>query len=99
MQKIVPLHDQILVEPIVEKVESAGGIVIPESGQHNDKPMRGKVIAVGPGKLDQAGKRMPVDVKVGDEILFTKYSPNEIKIEGTLYLVLEEKSVLAKITK
>jgi len=97
-QKIVPLLDRILVRPIREdELKSKSGIVIPESVS-KEKPEKGKVVAVGEGKWNEDGdKRVPPSVKVGDMVLFTKYSPDEIKIEGEEYFVLREENILAVI--
>ena len=92
-----PLHDRILVERIEEEEQKVGGIIIPDSAK--EKPQQGKVIAVGQGKADKDGKRIPLDVKDGDTILFGKYSGQEIKIEGSEYLIMREDEVLAVITK
>jgi chaperonin GroES len=92
-----PLHDRILVERIEEEEQKVGGIIIPDSAK--EKPQQGKVIAVGQGKADKDGKRIPLDVAAGDTILFGKYSGQEIKIEGEEYLIMREDEVLAVITK
>jgi chaperonin GroES len=90
---IKPLSDHIFVEALSEEKTTKGGIFIPESTE--EKPEMGKVIAVGPGKTNDEGKIIPLSVKVGDKILFTKYSPNEIKIDDKEYLVIREDDVLA----
>jgi chaperonin GroES len=95
--KIVPLSDQLLVEPIEERID-AGGLVIPP-GKSGEKPARGKVIAAGPGALDRDGKRVTPEVQAGDEILFSKYAPQEFDLEGQKVLLIESKSVLAKIER
>jgi chaperonin GroES len=92
-----PLHDRILVERIEEEEQKVGGIIIPDSAK--EKPQQGKVIAVGAGKADKDGKRIPLDVKDGDTILFGKYSGQEIKIDGNEYLIMREDEVLAVVTK
>jgi chaperonin GroES len=92
-----PLHDRILVERIEEEEQQVGGIIIPDSAK--EKPQQGKVIAVGAGKADKDGKRVPLDVKDGDTILFGKYSGQEIKIDGNEYLIMREDEVLAVVTK
>jgi chaperonin GroES len=92
-----PLHDRILVERIEEEEQKVGGIIIPDSAK--EKPQQGKVIAVGAGKPDKDGKKTPLDVKAGDKILFGKYSGQEIKIDGTEYLIMREDEVLAVIEK
>ena len=93
-----PLHDRILVERIEEDEEQkVGGIIIPDSAK--EKPQQGKVIAVGAGKADKDGKRIPLDVQNGDTILFGKYSGQEIKVDGNEYLIMREDEVLAVVTK
>jgi chaperonin GroES len=93
-----PLHDRILVERLEEEEEQKiGGIIIPDSAK--EKPQQGKVIAVGAGKADKDGKRIPLDVKDGDTILFGKYSGQEIKVDGNEYLIMREDEVLAVVTK
>jgi len=92
-----PLHDRILVQRIEEEEQVVGGIIIPDSAK--EKPQQGKVIAVGAGKADKDGKRIPLDVKATDTILFGKYSGQEIKIEGQEYLIMREDEVLAVVEK
>src|SRR5918998_6201928 len=92
-----PLHDRILVERIEEQEQKIGGIIIPDSAK--EKPQQGRVIAVGAGKADKDGKRIALDVKAGDTILFGKYSGQEIKIEGEEYLIMREDEVLAIVEK
>lgn len=92
-----PLHDRILVTRIEEDEQVVGGIIIPDSAK--EKPQQGKVIAVGAGKADKDGKRIPLDVKDGDTILFGKYSGQEIKIDGQEYLIMREDEVLAIVEK
>lgn len=92
-KKLIPLHDNVIVQPIAEETMTASGIVIPDTAS-KEKPMKGKVVAVGPGKhID--GKVVPVGVKEGDVVIFTKYSPTEIKIEGQELYVLSADSLLA----
>jgi chaperonin GroES len=91
--KIRPLHDRILVERIEEGEVKKGGIIIPDTAK--EKPQEGKVIAVGNGKVTEDGKKIPLDVKAGDRILFGKYSGSEVKIEDKEYLILREEDVLA----
>jgi len=97
MAKIRPLGDRIVVEPIEEEEKTAGGIVLPDTAKK--KPQRGKVIAVGEGRLLDDGKRSPMDIKVGDEVLYGEYSGDEYSIEGKDYLILRESDILAKIEK
>ena len=94
--KIRPLQDRILVERIEEEVKK-GGIIIPDSAK--EKPQQGKVIAAGPGKVDEKGNRVPMEVKKGDIILFGKYSGNEIRIGEEEHLIMREEDVLAVIEK
>ena len=88
-----PLRDRILVERLEEAEQRLGGIIIPDSAK--EKPQQGKVIAVGAGKADKDGKRIALDVKQGDTILFGKYSGQDIKIDGEEYLIMREDEVLA----
>ena len=91
--KIRPLHDRILVERLEEKEVKKGGIIIPDTAK--EKPQEAKVIAVGNGKVGDDGKKIPLDVKAGDRILFGKYSGSEVKLEEKEYLILREEDVLA----
>ncbi len=91
--KVRPLHDRLLVRRIEEKETARGGIIIPDTAK--EKPMQGKVLAVGNGKVLENGKKLALDVKVGDKILFGKYSGNEIKIDGEEVLIVREDEVLA----
>jgi chaperonin GroES len=88
-----PLHDRIIVQRIEEGEQKIGGIIIPDTAK--EKPQQGKVYAVGAGKVKDDGKRLPLDVKDGDTILFGKYSGQEIKIDGEEYLIMREDEVLA----
>ena len=91
---ITPLHDRVIVKRIEEKESVKGGIIIPDTAK--EKPQEGEVVAVGSGKREK-GELIPLDVKVGDRILFGKYSGNEIKIDDEEYLILKEDEILAKI--
>jgi chaperonin GroES len=91
--KIRPLHDRILVKRLEETEVRRGGIIIPDTAK--EKPQEGKVIAVGNGKVGDDGKKIPLDVKAGDRILFGKYSGNEVKIEEEEYVIMREEDVLA----
>ena len=91
-----PLHDRILVKRFEEKQSVRGGIIIPDTAQ--EKPQEGTVIAVGAGKLDKNGKRIPLDVKAGDKILFGKYSGSEIKIDDVEHVIMREEDVLGIIS-
>ena len=93
--KIRPLHDRILVKRQEEKETKKGGIIIPDSAK--EKPQEGKVIAVGNGRVTDDGKKIPLDVKAGDRILFGKYSGSEVKVEDEEYLILKEEDVLGII--
>jgi chaperonin GroES len=93
---ITPLHDRVLVRRLEEKEQVKGGIIIPDSAK--EKPQEGEVIAVGAGKVTDDGKRIPLDVKAGDRILFGKYSGNDIKIDDEEYMILKEDEILAKIS-
>ena len=90
-----PLHDRIIVRRIEEGEQKVGGIIIPDSAK--EKPQQGKVIAVGAGKIKDDGKRVPLDVKAGDTILFGKYSGQQIKLDGEDFLIMREDEVLAVI--
>ena len=91
--KIRPLYDRILVKRIEEQQKTAGGLYIPDTAK--EKPQEGKVIAAGTGKVGDDGKKIPLDVKAGDKILFGKYSGSEVKIDDKEYLILREEDVLA----
>jgi chaperonin GroES len=93
--KVKPLHDRILVKRIEEGEQVVGGIIIPDTAK--EKPQQGKVVAVGAGKVDDKGKRLPLDVKDGDTILFGKYSGQEIKLDGEEFLIMREDEVLGVI--
>jgi chaperonin GroES len=93
--KIRPLHDRVIVKRLEEERTSPGGIVIPDSAA--EKPVQGKIIAVGKGKILEDGQVRPLDVKVGDKILFGKYSGTEVKVDGDELLVMREEDVMAVI--
>ncbi|MEK7771018.1 MAG: co-chaperone GroES [candidate division NC10 bacterium] len=93
--KIRPLHDRILVKRVEEGEVKKGGIIIPDTAK--EKPQEGKVIAVGNGKVNDDGKKIPLDVKAGDRILFGKYSGSEVKVEDEEYLIMREEDVLGII--
>ena len=93
--KLKPLQDRILVQRIEEEKTTKGGIIIPDTAK--EKPAEGKVAAVGNGKVGEDGKRIPLEIKKGDRILFGKYSGTEVKIEGEEYLILREDDVLGII--
>jgi chaperonin GroES len=93
--KFRPLHDRVVVRRIEADVKTAGGIIIPDTVK--EKPQEGEVIAVGPGALDDTGKRVTLDVKAGDRILFGKWSGTEVKIDGQDYLIMKESDIMGVI--
>jgi chaperonin GroES len=95
--KIRPLHDRVIIKRLEEERTTAGGIIIPDNA--TEKPIKGKVIAVGKGKILENGEVRPLDVKVGDNILFGKYSGTEVKVDGEELLVMREEDVMAVIEK
>ena len=95
--KIRPLHDRVLVQPILEKEVQKGGIIIPDSAK--EKPIEGRIKAVGEGKLNEDGKRTKLSVKIGDKVLYGKYAGTEIKIDGEDYLLMREDDILGIIQK
>src|SRR5436309_8547834 len=96
LMKVKPLQDRILVKRVEEKETVKGGIIIPDTAK--EKPQEGTVIAVGAGKLDENGKRVPLEVKVGDKVLFGKYAGNEIKIDDVEHVILREDDILGIIS-
>ena len=92
-----PLHDRVLVKRISEEEKTAGGIIIPDTAK--EKPSEGEVVAVGPGARDEAGKRIDLDVKAGDRILFGKWSGTEVKVDGQEYLIMKESDIMGIIEK
>jgi|SRR6187401_173687 chaperonin GroES len=92
LMKFRPLHDRVVVERIDAEAKSAGGIIIPDTAQ--EKPSQGKVVAVGPGGRDEAGKLIPIDIKVGDRVLFGKWSGTEVKIDGKELLIMKESDIM-----
>src|SRR5262245_33015117 len=95
--KIRPLHDRVIIKRLEEERTSAGGIIIPDNA--TEKPVKGKVIAMGKGKILENGEVRPLEVKVGDNILFGKYSGTEVKVDGEELLVMREEDVMAVIEK
>jgi chaperonin GroES len=95
--KIRPLQDRVIVKRVEEEEKTKGGIIIPETAK--EKPQEGKIIAAGPGKVTDDGKKIPMEVKVGDRILFGKYSGTEIKIDGEEHLIMREDDILGIIEK
>lgn len=94
--KVKPLSDRVVVKPLEAEEKTASGIVIPDTAK--EKPAQGEVVAVGSGKVDD-GKRVPLEVKVGDKVLYSKYSPQEVKIDNEKLLILSESDILAVIEK
>ena len=90
--KFRPLHDRVVVKPIDAEDKSAGGIIIPDTAK--EKPSQGEIIAVGPGGRDEAGKLVPLDVQVGNRVLFGKWSGTEVKIDGVEYLIMKESDIM-----
>ena len=90
-----PLQDKVIVQKLEPEEKTSGGIVLPDTAK--EKPHEGKVIAVGPGLVDDKGQRKPIDVKEGEHILFAKYSGTEVKLDGEEYLILSERDILAVI--
>ncbi|MBX9668914.1 MAG: co-chaperone GroES [Candidatus Obscuribacterales bacterium] len=93
--QIKPLADRVVVKKLESEEKTSGGIVLPDTAK--EKPQQGEILAVGPGKFDDKGTRQPMEVKVGDKVLFAKYSGTEVKIEGVEYLILAERDILAII--
>lgn len=94
--KLVPLEDRVIVEPMTEEEKTKGGVYLPATVD-KEKPEEGKVIAVGPGKLLDSGKRGAMDIKVGDKVVFTKYGPDEVKLNDKKYLIVRQSDILAII--
>ena len=94
--KFRPLHDRVVIERIDAEAKTAGGIIIPDTAQ--EKPQQGKLIAVGPGGRDESGKINPLDVNVGDRILFGKWSGSEVKLDGEDLLIMKESDILGVLT-
>ena len=92
--QIKPISDHVLIEPIKGEEKSKGGILLPAT-MEKERPEQGRVVAVGPGKKDKTGKVIPMEIKPGDKVLFTKYGPNEIKIDNQEYLIAKEEDILA----
>jgi len=93
--QLVPLADRIVITPLKQDEVTASGLVIPDTVK--EKPQQGEVVAVGPGRLDDNGKRVPLDVSVGDRILYAKYTGTDIKLDNEDYIVLNDKDILAKL--
>ena len=95
--KFRPLHDRVVVKRVDEDTKTKGGIIIPETAQ--EKPMQGKIIAVGPGARDESGKLVPLDVKKGDTVLFGKWSGTEVKIDGDELLIMKKSDIMGVLDK
>ncbi len=93
--KLKPLGARVIIEPIAQEEMTAGGIILPETAK--EKPQEGHVLAVGPGDRDEKGVRVPMDVKVGDKVLFAKYSGTEVKLDGRKLLIMRESDLLAVV--
>ena len=93
--KFRPLHDRVVVERIEADAKSSGGIIIPDTAQ--EKPSQGEIIAFGPGGRDESGKLIPIDLKVGDRVLFGKWSGTEIKLDGVDYLIMKESDIMGVV--
>jgi len=95
LMKFRPLHDRVLVRRLVAAEKTAGGIIIPDTAQ--EKPSQGEIIAVGPGGRDEAGKLIPIDVKVGNTVLFGKWSGTEVKLDGEDLLIMKESDIMGVV--
>jgi chaperonin GroES len=93
--KFRPLHDRVVVRRIEADTKTAGGIIIPDSAQ--EKPQQGEIVAVGPGGRDEAGKLIPIDLKVGDKVLFGKWSGTEVKLDGQELLIMKESDIMGVV--
>ena len=93
--KLKPLGGRVIVEPIEQEEMTAGGIILPETAK--EKPQEGKILAAGPGERDEDGKRIAMEVKVGDKVLYAKYSGTEVKVDGKKLLILRESDILAVV--
>ena len=96
MTKVRPLHDRLLVRRIEETETAKGGIIIPDTAK--EKPQEGEVLAIGPGRIDDNGNRVPLDVAVGDKVIYSKYGGTEVKYSGDEYLILSARDVLAVVS-
>ena len=93
--KVRPLHDRLIIQRLEEEEKTKGGIIIPDTAK--EKPVEGKVIAVGAGRINKDGKKMPLEIKKGDRVLYAKYGGTEIKMDGEEYLMMKEDDILAII--
>lgn len=94
--KLAPLQDRVVVKPSVKEEVTKGGIIIPDTAK--EKPQEGEIVAVGPGRLSEDGKRIAMDIKEGDKVLYSKYAGAEVKLDGEEYLILRESDILAKLS-
>ena len=95
--KFKPLHDRLLLEPLSAETKTKAGIIIPDTAK--EKPSQGEVMAVGPGGRDEAGKLIPIDVKVGDRVLFGKWSGTEVKLDGVEYMIMKESDLMGVLVE
>ena len=95
--KFRPLHDRVVVKRIEAEEKTAGGIIIPDTAK--EKPQQGEVVAIGPGGRDEVGKLVPIDLQVGDRVLFGKWSGTEVKIDGTEYLIMKENDIMGVLAE
>jgi len=95
--KFRPLHDRVVVKRIQAEEKTGGGIIIPDTAK--EKPQQGEVVAIGPGGRDEAGKLVPIDLQVGDRVLFGKWSGTEVKIDGTEYLIMKENDIMGVLVE
>ena len=96
--KIKPLADHVLIEPLKQEEKTEAGILLPQTAE-KERPEQGSVVAVGPGKRSKTGEIIPLEVKPGDRVLFSKYGPNEIKVDDKEYLIARQEDILAVITE
>ncbi|HEY9869377.1 MAG TPA: co-chaperone GroES [Candidatus Obscuribacterales bacterium] len=93
--RLKPLADRVVIKKLEAEEKTSGGIVIPDTAK--EKPQKGEVLAAGPGRLDENGKRLPMEVKAGDKVLFAKYSGTDVKIDGEEYVIMAERDILAVV--
>jgi len=93
MENLAPLSNNVIVKPVAEEGISKGSIIIPDTAK--EKPHEGEIIAIGPGKVNKSGEKIPLDVKIGDRVIYAKYTGSEIKINGEKYLIMPESDILA----
>ena len=95
--KFKPLHDRLLLKPMTAETKTKSGIIIPDTAK--EKPSQGEIVAVGPGGRDETGKLIPIDLKVGDRVLFGKWSGTEVKIDGVEYLIMKESDIMGVLVE